>query len=47
MHAEKSYIELASKYNFKTIECTTEDEIRTIEDISEDVYEYVKEQLDK
>lgn len=47
MHAEKSYIELALKYNFKTIECTTEDEIRTIEDISEDVYEYVREQLDK
>ncbi len=47
MNAEKSYIELASKYNFKTIECATEDEIRTIEDISRDVYEYVKEQLDK
>ncbi len=47
IHAENSYIELAQKYNFKTIECANEDKIRTIEDINEDVYAYVKEQLDK
>lgn len=44
--AENSYIELAQKYNFKTIECAHETEIRTIEDINDDVYNYVKGQLD-
>jgi len=46
INAENSYIELADKYNFKTIECANE-EIRSIEDINNDVYNYVKEQLDK
>ena len=44
--AERSYIELADKYGFKTIECANE-EIKAIEDINKDVYNYVKEQLDK
>ncbi len=44
-HAEKSYIELASKYNFKTIECANDKGIRTIEDINQDVYDYVIERL--
>lgn len=39
--AEKAYIELAKKYNMQTVECTKEGEIRTIEDISEEVYKYV------
>lgn len=47
MNAERSYVELADKYNFKTIECANKDKIRPIEDINKDVYEYVKEQLDK
>ncbi len=45
IHAEHSYIELAEKYNFKTIECANEEGIRTIEDIHEDVLRYVKERL--
>ena len=43
-NAEKSYQELAQKYNMYTIECAN-DKIRTIEDISNEIYTYVKERL--
>ncbi|MBR1376636.1 MAG: thymidylate kinase [Bacilli bacterium] len=43
-NAEKSYLEIADKYGFKTIECANE-EIRTREDISVDVIDYVKQAL--
>ena len=46
-NAEQAYTELASKYNFKTIECTHGNDIRTIDDIGEDIYNYVKKQLEK
>lgn len=39
--AESAYIELAKKYNFKTIECVKNDEIRTIEDIHQEIMEYL------
>lgn len=45
--AERAYIELAQKYHIKTIECTNENGIRTIEDISEELYDYVIKELEK
>lgn len=41
--AELAYIEIADRYNFKTIECNSGDLIRSVEDINEDIYRYVKE----
>lgn len=43
--AENAYIELANKYDFTTIECTSGDEIRTIEDIQEQLYNSVKKEI--
>ena len=43
--AETAYIELAEKYDFYTIECTSENGIRTIQDINEQLYSYVKKEL--
>lgn len=43
--AEASYLELADKYTFKTIECTESDNIRTIEDINEELYNFVKKEI--
>lgn len=43
--AETAYVELAKKYNFYTIECTGENGIRTIQDISDQLYDYVKSEL--
>ena len=40
--AELAYIEIAERYNFKTIECNNGNLIRSVEDINEDVYNYVK-----
>lgn len=42
--AEKTFIELADKYHFKTIECA-QGTLRTIEDIHEEIYQYIKEKL--
>ena len=39
--AEKAYFELADIYNFKTIECCINDEIRTIDDINDELFNYV------
>ena len=39
--AEEAYLELAEKYNFKTIECVKEGNIKTIEDIHEELMEYL------
>lgn len=53
-HAEKAYKEIANRYNFKTIECSTNmseiivrEDIKTKEDISFEVYNYVKQELNK
>lgn len=40
-NAEKAYIEIAKKYNMKTIECALEGKPRSIESIGNDVYEYI------
>lgn len=45
--AERAYIELANKYDFYKIECSKNEEIRTIEDINNDLYSYVKVKLKK
>ena len=38
---EQTYLLLASKYNFKTIECVKDDKIRDIEDINNELYKFV------
>ncbi|MFA5603644.1 MAG: thymidylate kinase [Bacilli bacterium] len=44
-NAENAYIEIANKYNFYTIKCYDNDNVRTIEDISNDLYNYVIDKL--
>ena len=51
-HAEKAYIEVAKKYNFKTIDCSLnmksdliKEDIKTIENISDEVFNYVESEL--
>ncbi len=45
INAENSYMEIAKKYGFYTIECCEKKEIKSIEEINEALYQYVKEQL--
>ena len=45
INVEKSYLEIVEKYNFKIIECVKNDELRTIEDINKEIYNYVKTQI--
>lgn len=47
MHAEKAYLEVSQKYDFHTIECGSNGNIRTIEDINNDVITYVMDELNK
>ncbi len=42
-HAEDAYIELSELYNWSRIECVKDDEIRTIEDINDEIFEIIKE----
>ena len=42
-HAEETYIELAGLYNWNHIECIKDGEVRTIEDIGDEVYDLVKD----
>ena len=44
-HAEKAYVELAKRYKMHTIECVKNDIIRNIDDISDEVYNYVIDKL--
>lgn len=44
-HAEKAYIELAQTYKWKTIECVNEGNIKSKENISNEVYDYVMSML--
>ena len=39
--AEKSYLEIANKYDFSTIECVKDNTIRTIEDINNELIDIV------
>lgn len=45
-NAENTYIELANLFNFKTIECVNGDDIRTIEDISNEVYNFIIKEME-
>ena len=40
--SETTYLELAKIYDFKTIECVKDNKIRSVEEISEDLYKIVK-----
>lgn len=42
VNAEKAYLEMASLYNFYIIECTNKKEIKSINEIHEEIYNYVK-----
>ena len=44
-NAEATYSLMAKKYNYNIIHCVKDDMIRTIEDISNDVYSIVKEKI--
>lgn len=45
LKAETAYIELAEKYAFYSIECANGEDVRTISDINNDLYDYVRAQL--
>ncbi|HHW69406.1 MAG TPA: thymidylate kinase [Tenericutes bacterium] len=45
--AEKSFIEVASKFDFKTIECVDNEKIKSIDEINKELYEYVLSKLKK
>ena len=44
-NAERSYMELSNIYNFNKIECIKDNKIRTIDDIHDEVMEYVISKL--
>lgn len=46
INAENAYIEVANKYGFYKIECANNNNVRTIDDINEELYNYVKEMFD-
>lgn len=45
INSEKAYLELASKYNFKIVNCVKDGTIRTKEDINNEVYNIVKDYI--
>ena len=40
-NAEKAYIEISEKYGFKKIECVSNDTIKSIDEINNEIYNYV------
>lgn len=44
-NAEQTYSMMAKKFNYDIVYCVKDDKIRTIEDINEDVYNIVKNEL--
>ena len=44
-HAEEAYLELASLYNFKVINCVDGDRIKTPNEISLEVYNFIKNSI--
>ena len=44
-NAEATYSLMAEKYNYNIIHCVSDDRIRSIEDINDDVYKLVKKKL--
>ena len=45
INAENAFIELAKKYDFYTIQCNDGDRIKTIEEINDDLYNYVSNKI--
>lgn len=41
-NAERAYLELANMYEFDTVECSIDGEVRTREEINEEVYKLIK-----
>lgn len=46
-NAEQAYIEIAKEYNFYTIECASSNNIKTIEEIHNEIYKIIKTELTK
>lgn len=46
-HAENAYLELAQTYKWKMIECVSQSKIKTIEEIHEEVLEYILKETQK
>lgn len=40
--AEKSYLELSRRYNFKVIKCSIDDKPREVKDINDEIYAFLK-----
>ncbi|MDD2489715.1 MAG: thymidylate kinase [Bacilli bacterium] len=47
INAETSYLELANLYHYHIINCVKDNQIRTITNINEELYKYVKNQFTK
>ena len=47
LKAEQTYFELVRRYDFKTFECVCENRIKTIEEINQELYDYVLNTLVK
>lgn len=45
MCAERAYLEIAEYYDFTTIECVNNNEIRTIDNINDELYEFVNKNI--
>ena len=45
LNAEKAYLELANKYNFKTINCVSDNKIKTIDEIHNEVCNIIENYL--
>lgn len=47
LNAEKAYLELAHKYDFKVINCIENNKIRSVEDINDEIYSIISNYLTK
>lgn len=47
INAEKAYLELAHKYNFKIINCIKNNTIRSIEEINKEIFDIISNYLNK
>ena len=45
INALNSYLEVADLYDFKKIDCTIDDKMRTVSDINDEIYSYVIDRL--
>ena len=47
LQAETAYLEVANRHNYKIINCVVDGKLRTIEDINEELFNYVLSELKK